>query len=102
MATSKRRQLSTAAALVTLLDAQREQNLEQRRVFFRNLVRVLELHEWMYKEGNLLFCATCGTEHRDNSRNRRHKSHCEYVAVLAIAREAVNDPELLGRLTGEK
>lgn len=99
MATKRSRQPSSAAALVMMLDAQRERGVEKRRVFFENLVRVLELHEWMYKDGNLVFCATCGTEHRDNSKNRRHKSHCEYVGVLAIAREAVKDPELF---SGEK
>lgn len=55
-----------------------------------NLEKVLLEHEYSFKEGNKVFCQSCGKEHRDSTKPyyRAHRPHCAFVAAVLAVRGA--------------
>lgn len=43
---------------------------------------LLRRHEWAWKEGNKVFCYTCGKEHRESTVRLLHRPGCEYDELI--------------------
>lgn len=54
--------------------------------------------EWMFKEGNKIYCPTCGIEHRETVKRPKHRKGCEYRTLLeacgAYRKMSPTSPEL--------
>lgn len=43
---------------------------------------VLLEHEWSWKEGNKVFCQSCGKEHKDTTKIRKHRENCKFIKTI--------------------
>ncbi len=49
-------------------------------------------HEWSFKEGNKVFCQSCGKQHRETTaiKNRKHREGCAFVNTMKQLNLAAN------------
>ena len=45
---------------------------------------VLFSGQWHYKEGNKVYCESCGSEHRDSAKRRTHRPGCRWREAVAL------------------
>ena len=51
---------------------------------------ILLEHEWSWKDGNKLYCPSCGKEHRDTTKVRTHNKDCKFVKTIELLKLAHN------------
>lgn len=51
---------------------------------------VLQDHEWAWKEGDKVFCQSCGKEYRENTKIRKHREGCAFASMMKKLELAAN------------
>ena len=51
---------------------------------------ILQDCEWSWKEGNKVFCQSCGKEYRETTKIRKHRDGCAFVTMMKKLELATN------------